>query len=72
MYTKWSVGAETSDSILKATIWHLTNAEMQGLVVTMCQMDKDFSEQCWYHMVYSEKEAAASCFPGICQHYILG
>lgn len=36
------VGAETSDSILKATIWPLTNTDMYGLVITTCQVDETF------------------------------
>lgn len=37
----WAVGAKASDSILRMTIWPLTSADMRGLVITTCQMDKE-------------------------------
>lgn len=52
----WPVGAETYDAMFKGTIWSLTNAELQGLIILTCQMDKDtFKNKWWYHVPQNEE-----------------
>lgn len=68
-YAMWPVGAETSDSVFKATIWSLRNACLCGLIIITYQT-KRLLEKWWYPMPYNEREIAASCFCRIQRHYL--